>query len=164
MVLLVALPGYQKLINQFLLFQYSCLYISAKKRNFWTSHISLERAWSAVYFVQVWKLQVFRGPRKSPLILRSLKTRFCSWFFQVAKKLINQFLLFQYSCLYITAKKRNSWTFYTSLEKAWSAVYCVQVWKLQFFHRPWKFLLNIDSIEFCYKFTNKDSSWSSKAH
>ena len=95
---------------------------------------------------------------------RILKTRFCSWFFQVAKKLINQFLLFQYSCLYITAKKRNSWTFYTSLEKVWSAVYCVQVWKLQFFHRPWKFLLNIDSIEFCYKFTNKDSSWSSKAH
>ena len=94
---------------------------------------------------------------------RILKTRFCSWFFQVAKKLINQFLLFQYSCLYITAKKRNSWTFYTSLEKVWSAVYCVQVWKLQFFHRPWKFLLNIDSIEFCYKFTNKDSSWSSKA-
>ena len=68
------------------------------------------------------------------ILLMSLKTRFCSWFFQVAKKLINQFLLFQYSCLYISAKKRNSWTFYISLERAWLAVYCVQVWKLQVFH------------------------------
>ena len=83
------------------------------------------------------------------ILLMSLKTRFCSSFFQVAKKLINQFLLFQYSCLYISAKNMYSWTFYTLLERAWSAVYCVQVWKLQVFHGPRKSPLNIETIEFC---------------
>ena len=41
-------------------------------------------------------------------LLMSLKTWFCQGSFQPAKKLINQFLLFQYSSVYISAKKRNS--------------------------------------------------------
>ena len=83
------------------------------------------------------------------ILLISLKTRFCSWFFQVAKKLINQFLLFQYSCLYIFAKNRYFLILYISLERAWSAVYCVQVWKLQVFRELRKSPLNIETIEFC---------------
>ena len=41
-------------------------------------------------------------------LLMSLRTRFFQGFFQPAKKFINQFLLFQYSSVYIPAKKRNS--------------------------------------------------------
>ena len=42
------------------------------------------------------------------ILSMSLKTLFFQGSFQPAKKLINQFLLFQYSCVYIPAKKRNS--------------------------------------------------------
>ena len=60
------------------------------------------------------------------ILSMSLETRFCQGFFQVAKRLINQFLLFQYSCVYFSAKRRNSWTFYGSIKRAWLAVYKCQ--------------------------------------
>ena len=41
-------------------------------------------------------------------LLMSLRTRFFQGSFQPAKKFINQFLLFQYSSVYFSAKKRNS--------------------------------------------------------
>ena len=41
-------------------------------------------------------------------LLMSLRTRFFQGSFQPAKKFINQYLLFQYSSVYIPAKKRNS--------------------------------------------------------
>ena len=65
------------------------------------------------------------------------------------QKLINQFLLLKYSCLYISAKKRNSWESFNSLEGAWSAVACVQVLKLKPRYEPRKSPLNIEIIEFC---------------
>ena len=152
----MVLPGYQYLIDQFVLFQYSCLYISAKKGKFlYILCLVRKSVISCVLCVSV-KVTGLSWAEKMPseywnnrILLMSLKTRFCSWFFQVAKRLINQFVLFQYSCLYISAKKRNSWTFYISLERAWLAAYCVQVWKLQVFHGPKKSPLNIKTIEFC---------------
>ena len=42
------------------------------------------------------------------ILSMSLKTLFSQGSFQPAKKLINQYLLCQYSCVYISAKKRNS--------------------------------------------------------
>ena len=41
-ILLVDLPSYQKLINQFLLFQYSRAFSSEKRGNSGTSYITLE--------------------------------------------------------------------------------------------------------------------------
>ena len=42
------------------------------------------------------------------ILSMSLKTLFFQGSFQPTKKLTSQFLLFQYSCVYIPAKKRNS--------------------------------------------------------
>ena len=146
----------KKLINQFLLFQYSCLYISAKKYVFLDILYLVRKSVISCVLCASVKVTGLSWAEKIPseywnnrILLMSLKTRFCSWFFQVAKKLINQFLLFQYSCLYISAKNRYASTFYTSLERAWLAVYCVQVWKLQVFHGPRQSPLNIETIEFC---------------
>ena len=66
-VWLVVLPSCQKLINWFLLFQYSQVYISEKRRNSWNFYYLLERAYVAVSCVRVSKLQIFCGPRKSSL-------------------------------------------------------------------------------------------------
>ena len=51
LVFFVVLPNFQKLIKQFLLFYYSCIYISVKKRNSGKTFNSSERAWFGVYFV-----------------------------------------------------------------------------------------------------------------
>ena len=81
--------------------------------------------------------------------LMSLRTRFWKGSFQVAKRLINQFLLFQYSCVYFSAKRKNSWTFYSSIKRAWLAVYCVQVSKKEPSFWPRKSPLNFETKEFC---------------
>ena len=44
LVFFVVLPNFQKLIKQFLLFNYSCIYISVKKRNSGKTFNSSERA------------------------------------------------------------------------------------------------------------------------
>ena len=75
MVLRVILPSNQKLINQFLLLKYSCLYVSTKKRNSWKIFNFLEGAWSAVACVQVLKLKPWYEPRKSPLTIEIIE--FC---------------------------------------------------------------------------------------
>ena len=83
--------GTKRLINQFLLFKYSCVYISVTKRNSEKIFNFVEGAWLALACVQVSKLQSFHGARKSfeywknRILLMSLKARFSSWFFHVAK-------------------------------------------------------------------------------
>ena len=55
----------QKLINHFLLFQYSWAYISVKWWNFGAIHSSSGRLWSAFSFIWVSKLDLARRTRKS---------------------------------------------------------------------------------------------------
>ena len=112
-VLLVVLPRYQKLINQFILLKYSWLYISAKKRNSWKSFNSLEGAWSAVACVQVLKLKPWYEPKKFPfeywnnrILLMSLKNRFSSWFFQETKSSLTNFFCFNIRTFISLRKKR----------------------------------------------------------
>ena len=73
---------------------------------FLDEYSALERAWLAVYFVQVSKLQLFCGPRKSPLnietriLLISEKSR--------VRPLVPQKLISSYLWVYISVKRRNS--------------------------------------------------------
>lgn len=59
--------GPLKLINQFLMSQYSCAYISVRKRILRTIKSSLEKGWLAAFYMQVSKSQLYCAPRKSPL-------------------------------------------------------------------------------------------------
>ena len=77
------------------------------------------------------------------------RENFFSKFFQGTKRLVNQFLLFKYSCVYISVTKRNSEKIFNFVEGAWLALACVQVSKLQSFHGARKSPLNIEKIEFC---------------
>ena len=64
-------------------------------------------------------------------------------------KLINEILLFQYSCAYISAKMWISSAIDSALEGARLAVYCVQVSRSHLLRGRKKFPLNIETIEFC---------------
>ena len=102
LVFFVVLPNFQKLIKQFLLFYYSCIYISVKKRNFGKSVNSKKRkSLIRCVFCVVSKLQLSCVPKKIPseywnnkILLTSLKTQFCLWFFQGTKSSLTNFYCF----------------------------------------------------------------------
>ena len=62
-----------KLINQFLLFQYSWFNISVKKRICQTIFSSFERVGMREYFVQVSKLELLQKRRKSPMNIQTIE-------------------------------------------------------------------------------------------
>ena len=62
-----------KLINQFLLFQYSWFNISVKKGICETILSALERVRMREYFVQVSKLELLQKRRKSPLNIQTIE-------------------------------------------------------------------------------------------
>ena len=74
---------------------------------------------------------------------------FCKGLQKYLLELINEILLFQYSCGYISAKRGNYRIIYSALERVWVAVYCVQVSKSQLLFGPRNSPLNIQTIEFC---------------
>ena len=78
----------KRLINQFLLFKYSCVYISVTKRNSEKIFNFVEGAGlcaSVKVTVLSWSEKLPFEYWKNRILLMSLKARFCSWFFQVAK-------------------------------------------------------------------------------
>ena len=62
-----------KLINQFLLFQYSWFNISVKKRICQTILSSLGRVGMREYFVQVSKKDLLQKRRKSPMNIQTIE-------------------------------------------------------------------------------------------
>ena len=62
-----------KLINQFLLFQYSWFNISVKKGICETILSALERVRMREYFVQVSKLELLEKRRKSPMNIQTIE-------------------------------------------------------------------------------------------
>ena len=62
-----------KRINQFLLFQYSWIIISVKKRICQTILSALERVRMREYFVQVSKLELLQKRRKSPMNIQTIE-------------------------------------------------------------------------------------------
>ena len=78
------------------------------------------KAWSLL-----WAEKISSEYWNNRILLTSLKTQFFSRFFQVTKRLINQFLLFKYSCVYILVKKWNSGKSFNFIEGAWLVVACV---------------------------------------
>ena len=62
-----------KLINQFLLFQYSWFNISVKKRICQTIFSSFERVGMREYFVQVSKKDLLQKRRKSPMNIQTIE-------------------------------------------------------------------------------------------
>ena len=82
------------------------VYISEKGGNSGTSYITLERAWLAVYCVQVSKYELFLWAEKifsenwnNRILLISMKTQFSSWIFQVAKRSLTNFYCFNIHAL-----------------------------------------------------------------
>ena len=146
---------YQRLINEFLLFQYSCFNISVKMRSSRKIYSVLEGAWLALLCVQVSKLQLLCGPRKSPLNIKTmnfvnkLENSVLLMVPTSCQRLINKFLLFQYSCVCISVKIINSGIISYALERAWLSLLCVEVSKLQLICEPRNSFLNIETIEFC---------------
>ena len=65
------------------------------------------------------------------------------------QKLINEFLLFEYSWLYISVKRRSSEIIWGVLERTLFDVHCAGVLRLQLFYWARKSSLNIKTIEFC---------------
>ena len=148
MVLLVVLPSYQKLINEFLLFQYSWLFISVKRRSSEIIYRALERVWLDVHLAGVSRLQLSHWPRKSSLV-NELENLVLLVVLPSYQKLINEFLLFQYSWLYVSVKMRSSGIIQSVLERAWLDVHCAGVSRFQLFHWLRNSFLNIVTIEFC---------------
>ena len=70
----MVLPGSKKLINILIILIFM-VYISEKRGNSGASYITLERAWLAVYCVQVSKYELPCGPRKSPQNIETIE--FC---------------------------------------------------------------------------------------
>ena len=68
---------------------------------------------------------------------------------RVPQKLINQFLLFQYSWAYISVKKGNFGAIYSSSERLWSAFNFIKVSKLDLARKTRKYFVNIQTKEFC---------------
>ena len=65
------------------------------------------------------------------------------------QKRINEFLLFEYSWLYISVKRRSSGIISSALERAWLYVHCAGVLRLQLFYWARNSSLNIETIELC---------------
>ena len=78
----------------------------------------------------------------------SLRTRFSSWFFQVAKSSLTNFYCFSIHAFISLRKEGIPRKFLTRCRER-VAVYCVRVSKLQLFSGPRKPPLTIETIEFC---------------
>ena len=68
---------------------------------------------------------------------------------EITLKLINQFLLFQYSWFNISVKKGICQTILSALERVRMREYFVQVSKLELLEKRRKSLMNIQTIEIC---------------
>ena len=107
-------------------------FISLRKRGIPRQLTINRKSWSSYGLCARFKVTIFLWTEKIPseywnnrILLMSFKTQFFSRFFQVTKRLINQFLLFKYSCVYILVKKWNSEKSFNFIEGAWLAVACV---------------------------------------
>ena len=113
MVLRVILPSNQKLINQFLLLKYSCLYIFAKKRNSWKKFQFFRRSLISCGLCASFKVKALVWTEKIPfdywnnrILLMSLKNRFSLWFFQETKSTLTNFFCFNIRTFISFRKKR----------------------------------------------------------
>ena len=109
-----------ELINEILLFQYSCGYTSANGGISYIIYSALLRAWVAVYCVQVSKshlvcVEKFPSEYSNNILwLMSKIYHFCKGLQKYLLELINEILLFQYSCGYISAKRGNCRIIYSA--------------------------------------------------
>lgn len=133
----------QKLINEFLL-KHSRIYISEKMKIYGTICSALKRAWINVCCVHVsqsqllWDEEICSEFSNNRFLLMSK-----IGLNEGPLKLINQFLMSQYSCAYISVRKRILRTIKSSLERGWLAAFYMQVSKSQLYCAPRKSPLNI---------------------
>ena len=114
LVFFVVLPNFQKLIKQFLLFYYSCIYISVKKRNFGKSvNSKKKKELDSVCILCSVKVTALLCAEKIPseywnnkILLMSFKTQFCLWFFQGTKSSLTNFYCFNIHA-FICLRKRG---------------------------------------------------------
>ena len=92
----VVLSCYQKFINHFLFFDYSCAHISENKENSWTFYSSIERTDLRVFHVSVKNIPLnVKKKNNSPGIiwtLLNIKFRRRQWDFKDWRKDIDRFL------------------------------------------------------------------------
>ena len=145
------------------MFQYSCFNISVKMGSSRKSYSVLEEAWLALLCVQVSKLQLMCGPRKSPLNIKTLNfvNKLENSVLLIVptscQRLINEFLLFQYSCVCISVKIINSGTISYALESVIISVMCgsvkvtALVWAKKFPSEYWNNRISLMSVNtrFC---------------